>query len=103
MVKPSPRELRAVADVLSKEWDDVEVAAREVINALDDVRGTKDQWIVVARPLADGPYLAVGPWTTRNQASKAGETIVSAHKEPTPGTGRIVMQMNHPSWLAKLD
>lgn len=88
--------------VLDAEYDDIEEAARAVITALDEVRGTKDQWIVVARPLAGGPYISVGPWTTQNQAVKASKSIVSAHREPTPGTGMAVIKMYQPEWLSKL-
>lgn len=102
MPRPSPREIKAVTAVLDAEFDDIEEAARAVITALDEVRSGKEQWIVVARPLAGGPYLSVGPWTTRNQATKASVDIVSAHKEPTEGTGIAIMRMYQPDWLAKL-
>lgn len=101
-MKPSPREIKAVVEALSREFDDIEDAARAAITALDEVRVTKDQWIVVARPLAGGPDIAVGPWTTKNQALKASEEFVSAHKEPTPGTGKIIMSMRQPNWLEKI-
>lgn len=102
MPRPSPREIKAVTAVLDAEFDDIEEAARAVIAALDEVRASKDQWIVVARPLAGGPYVSVGPWTTHNQASKASQHLVSAHKEPTQGTGMAVMKMYQPDWLNKL-
>lgn len=102
MPRPSPREIKAVTAVLDAEHDDIEEAARAVIAALDEVRSSKEQWIVVARPLAGGPYLSVGPWTTLNQAVKASTSLVSAHKEPTEGTGMTVMRMYQPDWLNKL-
>jgi len=103
MPRPTMREMRAVARVLDSDMsDDAMDMAREAIEALDEVRVTKDQWIVVARVMAGGPYLAVGPWTTKKQAMKASESLCSAHKEPTPGTGMIVMPMNQPAWLDKL-
>lgn len=102
MAKPSPREIKAVMSVLEREFDDVEDAAKAAIAALDEVRSGKEQWIVVARPLAGGPYVSVGPWTTHNQAAKASQHIVSAHKEPTPGTGMAVMRMHQPEWIEKV-
>lgn len=103
-MKPTPRELRAVAGVLDPSVsEDALDMAREVIEALDAVRSTKDQWIVVARPLANGPYLAVGSWTTKKQAMKASESLCSAHSTPTPGTGMMVMPMRQPEWLDKLE
>ena len=98
-MKPSPREIKAVVEALSREFDDIEDAARAAITALDEVRVTKDQWIVVARPLAGGPYVAVGPWTTKNQALKASRSFVSAHKDDNSGTGLVVMSMNQPEWI----
>jgi len=103
-MKPSPREVRAVASVLDPAVsEDALAMAVEAIEALDVVRGTKDQWIVVARPLANGPYVAIGTWTTKKQAMKASESLCSAHRTPQPGTGMMVMPMNHPSWLDKLE
>lgn len=103
MARPSPREVKAVAAALDAEYDDIDDAARAVITALDEVRATKDQWIVVARPLANGPIVSVGPWTTHNQAAKASTSIVSAHKEPTDGTGMAVVKMYQPDWINKLN
>lgn len=103
MARPSPREIKAVTAALDAEYDDIEDAARAVITALDEVRATKDQWIVVARPLARGPIVSVGPWTTHNQASKASQSLVSAHTEPTTGTGMAVVKMYQPDWIDKLN
>lgn len=104
MSRPTLREVRAVASILDPDQSDEAMdMAREAIEALDTVRAGKDQWIVVARPMANGPYLAVGTWTTKKQAMKASESLVSAHRTETPGTGMIVMPMNHPSWLDKLN
>lgn len=104
MGRPTQRELRAVANILDPNLSDEAMdMAREVVEKLDDVRSSKDQWIVVARPMANGPDLAVGTWTTKRQAMKASESLVSAHRTPTPGTGMIVMPMYHPSWLEKLN
>lgn len=104
MAKPSPREIKAVASILDPTLsDEAKDMAVEVIEALDKVRDTKDQWIVVARPLAGGPYVSVGAWTTKRQAMRATESFVSAHKEHEPGTGMMVMPMRHPEWLDTLN
>lgn len=102
MPRPSPREIKAVSAVLDTEFDDIEDAARAVIAALDEVRASRDQWILVARPLAGGPILSVGAWTTENQARKASQNLVSAHREPTEGTGMAIIRMRQPEWLANL-
>lgn len=103
MAKPSPREIKAVASVLDPELsEEAKDMAVEVIEALDKVRDDKDQWIVVARPLADGPYVSVGSWTTKRQAMRATQSLVSAHVRQTPGVGMMVMPMYHPAWLDTL-
>lgn len=104
MAKPSPREIKAVASILDPSVsDEAKDMAVEVIEALDKVREKKDQWIVVARPLAEGPYVSVGSWTTKRQAMRASESFVSAHREHAPGTGLVVMPMRHPEWLDTLN
>ena len=95
------RDLRAVMTALEQEYDDVEDAAKAAIEAYESVNGKRDQWIVVARPMRDGPYVAVGSWTTKNQAMKASRVFVSAHKDDTTGTGLIVMPMYQPEWVEK--
>lgn len=97
------RDIKAVAEALGREYDSVEDAAKAAIEAYESVASTREQWIVVARPLAGGPYMSVGPWTTRNQATKASVNIVSAHREPTEGTGIAIMRMYQPDWLDKLN
>jgi hypothetical protein len=102
--RPTKRELVAVANILDPSLSDEAMdMAREVVETLDDVRSSKDQWIVVARLMANGPDLAVGTWTTKRQALKASECLVSAHQEETPGTGMIVMPMRQPSWLEQFE
>lgn len=97
------RDIKAVAAALEREYDSVEDAAKAAIEAYESIASTRDQWIVVARPLADGPYLSVGPWTTQNQAAKASRSLVSAHREPTPGTGMAIIKMYQPDWITKLN
>jgi len=102
--KPTKRELVAVANILDPSLSDEAIdMAREVVETLDDVRSSKDQWIVVARLMANGPDLAVGTWTTKKQALKASECLVSAHREEAPGTGMIVMPMRQPLWLEQFE
>jgi hypothetical protein len=97
------RDVKAVMQALDQEHDSLEDAAKAAIEAYESVAATRDQWIVVARPLAGGPYVSVGPWTTHNQASKASRHLVSAHNQPAEGTGMAVMKMYQPDWVKKLD
>lgn len=97
------RDIKAVAAALEQEYDSVEDAAKAAIEAYEKVAATRDQWIVVARPLAGGPCVSVGPWTTRNQADKASRHLVSAHRTETAGTGMAIMKMYQPDWVKKLD
>lgn len=97
------RDIKAVAEALEQEYDTVEDAAKAAIEAYQSVNKTRDQWIVVARILAGGPILSVGPWTTENQARKASQHLVSAHREPTEGTGMSILRMYQPDWVKKLD
>lgn len=97
------REVSAVMKALDSEHDSLEDAAKAAIEAYEEVNRSRDQWIVVAKPLRNGPLVGVGPWTTRNQAEKASESFVSAHRDSNEGTGMAVVKMHHTEWIKKLN
>ena len=77
--------------------------AREAIEALDEVRSKREQWVVAARTMKDGPIIQVGPWTTKNQAMRAVNKIAFADSpSDTPGCGALVIRMRTPEWLDSL-
>ena len=97
------RTVKAVMQVLEREHEDLESAAEAAVAAYEAEATKKEQHIVVARPLRDGPLVAVGPWTTRNQAERASQSFVSAHRDSSEGTGLAVLKMYHTNWINKLE
>lgn len=82
--------------------EDAKALAREMIEALDESRTERDQWIITARTLKDGPVVTVGPFNTKNAAMKAAKKLSFAdNPESTPGLGMLIHQMKHPVWLDK--
>lgn len=104
MSKPSPAEVKAVAKILDPDVSEEALdMARECIEALDEVRVKKDQWILAARTMRDGPIVAVGPWTTKNQALRAVDKVafVDAPAD-TEGVGALIFKVRQPEWLASV-
>ena len=88
---------------LDHEYEDLADAAHAAAEAYEKVHATREQWIVIARPLRDGPIVTVGSWTTRTQAEKAEKQFVSAHRDSNEGTFSFVTRMYQTSWMQKLE
>lgn len=97
------REVSEVKKALDREYEDLIDAAHAAVEAYEKVHATRDQWIVIARPLRNGPLVTVGPWTTRTQAEKAEKQFVSAHRDSNEGTFSVVTRMYQTSWMKKLE
>ena len=103
MLNKNSKEVAEIKKALDHEYEDLADAAHAAAEAYEKVHATRDQWIVVARPLRDGPIVTVGPWTTRTQAEKAEKQFVSAHRDSNEGTFSFVTRMYQTSWMQKLE
>lgn len=82
--------------------DESKDLARDMIEALDASRVEREQWVIYARTLKDGPIITVGPFNTKTQAMKASKRIAFADDpQSTPGLGMLITSMRHPVWLDK--
>lgn len=100
---PRPTEVKLVAKMMDPDVsEDAMELARNIIDALDAARADREQWLVSARTMREGPTLTVGPWSTKNQALKAAGKIAFADDpNSTPGLGWLVHKMYPPGWLDK--
>lgn len=79
--------------------EDALALARDMIEALDDARQDREQWVASARLLHNGPMISIGPYSTKNQALKALGRLSAA--DSGPDVGGLVHRMNSPAWLDK--
>jgi len=103
VVNKNSKEVTEIKKALDHEYEELIDAALAAAEAYEKVHVTREQWIVVARPLRDGPVVTVGPWTTRNQAEVAEKQFVSAHRDSNEGTFSFVTRMYQTSWMQKLE
>lgn len=67
-----PTEIRLVAGLLDRDYENAETAAETVIRALDEKRAKEDRWVGVALiPIGDAWYrFATPPQSTKLRAEK---------------------------------
>lgn len=70
MLQIRPTEIKAVADMLMQEHDDVEALAKAVIETIDNLRAKRELFVLVEIHPSIKVAQAIGPYATRNQAEK---------------------------------
>lgn len=79
MARIRPTEVKAVAQLLDEPAESVETLARQVIEALDDLRAKRREYIVVVN--AGGLLSAYGTYATVKEAQRAvGDPIIASRK-----------------------
>lgn len=102
---PTPTEIKTVAKILDPSLsDESKDMAADIIEALDEVRAKREQWIVIARLSNESPVFAAGAWTTKHQALKKISKLSLVNKTGDQSkTGVMVARMMQPSWIDSLD
>ena len=70
MLAIRPTEVKAVADLLMQEHNDVDTLARSVIELLDGLRSKRELFILAEIHPTLQVAKAIGPYATENQARK---------------------------------
>ena len=70
MLQIRPTEIKAVADLLMQEHDDVETLAKLVIQTIDELRAKRTLFALVEIQPTLGYAKAIGPYNTDGQALK---------------------------------
>jgi hypothetical protein len=70
MLQIRPTEIKAVADLLTQEHDDVDTLAKAVIELLDGLRAKRELFVLVEIHPSIKVAKALGPYATRGQAEK---------------------------------
>lgn len=70
MLQIRPTEIKAVAELLMREHDDVEQLAREVIELIDSLRAKRETFVLAEIHPTLMVAKAIGPYATENQARK---------------------------------
>lgn len=93
-----PTEVRAVEALLSQEHDDVTELSKLVITTLDELRKTRQQYVVGARyPRGEGrpgQTMIYGPYSTPHQANKTGEKLVAPSAGGSWGVYQLYREVN---------
>lgn len=90
MPRPRPTEIKLVANLLDPDNTNSESAAElalEIIEALDESRGKRDSYVLVAQLASWSPVQAWGEFSTKLQAEK----FVSQLASPDKGGGKAVV------------
>jgi hypothetical protein len=70
MLQIRPTEIKAIADLLMQEHDDVDALARLVIETIDGIRAKRETYVLVAVHPTIQVVKAIGPYATKAQALK---------------------------------
>ena len=70
MLQIRPTEIKAVADLLMQEHDNVEVLAKTVIELIDGLRAKRELYVLTEIHPTLQVAKAIGPYATENQAMK---------------------------------
>lgn len=92
MARPRPTEIKLVANLLDPDNTNSESAAElavEIIEALDESRGKRDSYILVAQLARWAPVQAWGEFSTKLQAEKFSKNLSAVDKDE-PGKAVIV-------------
>lgn len=100
MPRPRPTEIKLVANLLDPDDTNSESAAElavEIIEALDESRGKRDSYILVAQLAQWAPVQAWGEFSTKLQAEKFVKNLSAVDKG---GTGKaVVVHLEQPDKL----
>ena len=92
MARPRPTQIKLVANQLATDNTNSESAAElavEIIEALDESRGKRDSYILVAQLARWAPVQAWGEFSTKLQAEKFAKNLSAVDKDE-PGKAVIV-------------
>lgn len=92
MARPRPTEIKLVANLLDPDGTSSESAAElavEIIEALDESRGKRDSYILVAQLARWAPVQAWGEFNTKLQAEKFVKNLSAVDKNE-PGKALVV-------------
>ena len=81
MLQIRPTEIKAVADLLMQEHEDVDSLARLVIETLDTMRAKRETYVLVAVHPSLEVVQAVGPYATKAQALKDHPKRIAQYDE----------------------
>ena len=70
MLSIRPTEVKAIANLLMQEHDDVEVLAELVIRTIDELRAKRELFVLAEIHPTLSVAKAIGPYATENQARK---------------------------------
>lgn len=96
-----PTEIKLVAQLMDPDVSEESKAlAREIIEAIDQARADREQWVVAFRNHETSPVVVMGPWSTKTQALRAANAV-AFQQDPltTPGVGYLVTRMMGPNWV----
>jgi hypothetical protein len=96
-----PTEIKLVAQMMDPDLsEESKVLAREIIEALDEARAEREQWVVAFRNHVLAPTIVMGPWSTKTQAIRAANAI-AFQQDPnaTPGVGYLATRLMGPNWV----
>ena len=96
MARPRPTEIKLVANLLDPDNTNSESAAElavEIIEALDESRGKRESYVLVAQLASWAPVQTWGEFSTRLQAEKFVKNLASPDKE---GGKAVVCRMEMP-------
>lgn len=77
MLRPLKSEIEAIASMLTAGAESPEALATEVIKKVEQLRGEREQWIIVFE-LSPGVYSGYGPCATRAEARKKMPNMLMA-------------------------
>lgn len=69
-MKPTPTQLRKLADLLSQPADDVDTLAENVWDLVVELQNARERWLLIAWHPKVNVMQAIGPYATYNQAAK---------------------------------
>jgi hypothetical protein len=95
MPRPRPTEIKLVANLLDPDNTNSESAADlavEIIEALDESRGKRESYVLVAQLASWAPVQAMGEFSTKLQAEKFVKHLAS----PDGGGKAVICKMEQP-------
>ena len=81
MLQIRPTEIKAIADLLMQEHEDVDALARLVIETIDGIRAKREMFVLVAVHTSLQVVQAVGPYSTKAQALKDHPKRIAQYDE----------------------
>ena len=80
-MKHRPTEVKAIVELLSREWADEEELARTILDTLMEIKWSRDTWIILQREDGSPYFTAWGPYVTKGEAERdLGKRILGISK-----------------------